>query len=60
MAMTRMACIGSGMGIESHFVKNLEDVRSWSIGQRGELTLNSQSGIAMIVLTSADIDSQKL
>ncbi|MBS1024338.1 META domain-containing protein [Gluconobacter cerinus] len=60
MAMTRMACIGSGMGVESHFVKNLEDVRSWSIGQRGELTLNSQSGIAIIVLTSADIDSQKL
>ncbi|GFE95415.1 MULTISPECIES: META domain-containing protein [unclassified Gluconobacter] len=59
MAMTRMACIGSGMDVESHFVKNLEDVRSWSIGQRGELSLNSQSGNAMVVLTATVIDSQK-
>lgn len=51
-AMTRMACIGSGMEIENAFVNALGEVRSWSVDNKGNLILQSENGTGVIVLRS--------
>ncbi|AFV99765.1 hypothetical protein BAR24_07950 [Gluconobacter oxydans] len=51
-AMTRMACIGSGMALENAFVHALGEVRSWSVDNKRNLILQSESGMGVIVLRS--------
>lgn len=58
-AMTRMACIGSGMKTENAFVKALDAVRFWSLDQKGSLIFQSENMKTLIVLHSEDISEKQ-
>lgn len=51
-AMTRMACIGSGMVFENLLVKTLDGIRFWSRDEAGRLILHSDNEAQVIVLHS--------
>ncbi|UMM07475.1 META domain-containing protein [Gluconobacter frateurii] len=58
-AMTRMACIGSGMETEDAFVKALDKVRAWSTDQKGNLVFQSESMKPVVVLQPENISEKQ-
>lgn len=58
-AMTRMACIGSSMETENAFVKALEQVRTWSTDQKGNLIFQSESMKPMVVLQPENVSEKQ-